>query len=188
MCRVVFIALCSPRCGVKKRKKEKGGGDVLLSFFWPEPLIFLRAQRELGRRSLAYPGSFLVCAYHLHTFLEASLSLKPRLTDSPPESCWSSQPWIRTCGGGGRCGVVLKRPDEGEKMGGGKTEEMYRKKGQQFLCGENKREEEKKNCSQERERINESSVCGGALSPSLSPPLCACLARLLTLEPGSILC
>ncbi len=44
---------------------------------------------------LAYPGSFwcvhIICI-HLSPADEASLSLKPRLTNSLPESCWSSLP------------------------------------------------------------------------------------------------
>lgn len=52
-----------------KTDKEEGGGGVWLSFFWPEPLIFLWAQQELGRRPPHLPGVLVVCAYHLHTFL-----------------------------------------------------------------------------------------------------------------------
>lgn len=182
----------------EEKEREKEGGGVLLSFFWPEPLVFLRAQQELGADArLAYPGSFLVCAYHLHTFLAGptrpSFSLKPRLTNSPPPRillvfrlAMNPLPVVAAAVAAAAAddGMLLskkKSKPRGWEDGGGQREreEMYRKKGQQFLCGENKREskreeEKKKDCSRERERINESSVWWSSLSPtlctSLSPP------------------
>lgn len=176
----------SPQMQHMKRKRRGKGGGGVLSFFWPEPLIFLRAQQELGRRSPRLPRLLLVCAYHLHIFQgltpNKALSRKfpPRILLVP--CCHESH----TCGGGsGRWwwrAVVQRQQERGGRiLGGGKA-----KSGQQLLCRENKREskaESEKKLLQERERergrINEPSVCGGALSPlalSYSPTLCMSLS------------
>lgn len=69
LCVNKFALLCTRRRRMKKKKEEKEVGGVLLPFFWPEPLIFLRAQRELDRIPPRLPRVLLVCAYNLHTFL-----------------------------------------------------------------------------------------------------------------------
>lgn len=166
-----------------KIDKEKGGGDVRLSFFWPEPLSFLWAQQELGRRLPHLPRVLLVCAYHLHTFLPGwrGLALIKALSRIFPSrnpagpGCHESIPAVVMAAADG--GVP---PFRRSQMTTGRTERCIGRKGNSFCEGKTKERGRKI-----WERINESSVCG-SLSPSLH--FCASLSVLLTPGPGSILC
>lgn len=94
--------------------------------------------------------------------------------------------------GGGVRGGVREGGREGEERQERKRGDVKEERATVSVQRKQKRKQrrgrKKKVQSRERERINESSVCGGALSPSLSPTPCMSLALFLTPEPGSILC
>lgn len=170
-------------------ERRKGVGGVLLPFFWPEPLIFLRAQRELDRRLPRLPRVLLVCAYHLHTFLAGWRGLtliKASSHKFPPRILlvlaamnlylwWRLLLLMACC-----CPKATRHGGKKGWSGGGREREaMHRKKGQQFLGNENKREskgEEEKTAAEREDKwvlcVRWSSV---PLS-LLSPPLCPCFS------------
>ncbi len=187
----MFSSLLSYRCRKKKKeRRRKGGGGVLLSFFWPEPLFFLRAQQELGRRSPRLPRVLLVCAYHLHTFLAgwrgltlikaSSLQFPPRI----PLVLAAMNPYLQRWPLTLACCCPKATRGGWEDRGGGKT---ARKRGDlksNSFCAVKTKEKakERKKKLQSREREDKWVLCvrWSSLSLSLSAPLCLCLPRSLS--------
>lgn len=157
-----------------KIDKEKGGGDVWLSFFWPEPLSFLWAQQELGRRPPHLPRVLLVCAYHLHTFLPGwrGLTLIKALSRIFPSrnpagpGCHESIPAVAMVAADGGA-----PPFQRSQMTTGRTERCIGRKGNSFCEGKTKEnaKEGKKN------RREDKWVLCVRLSLSLPPLLCISL-------------
>lgn len=191
-----FSALLDAGWRKRKRRRErkrrrKGGGGVLLSFFWPEPLIFLRAQQELGRRSPRLPRVLLVCAYHLHTFLAgwrgldlikaSSHKFPPRillvLAALNPYLWW--WPLMMAC----CCPKTTRRGwEDGGWKDGEKERRRIGRKGNSFCAVKTKEkakgEEEKTAVEREREREDKWVLCvrRSSLFLSLFPTLCMSLS------------
>lgn len=176
--------LCPPRCGVKKEKKKKKKKRwrrcfVVILLTWAAHLPLSSAGARPAAR-LAYPGSFLVCASHLHTFLAGWRGLaliKASSHKFPPRillvlRCHESVPVVAVAADDGtllskkkttRRGVRRQRGGGwGREGGGGKTREKERRckgrKGNSFCAAKTKekaKEGKKKKSAVERERERE---------------------------------
>lgn len=203
--------LCPPRCGVKKEKKKKKKKRwrrcfVVILLTWAAHLPLSSAGARPAAR-LAYPGSFLVCASHLHTFLAGWRGLaliKASSHKFPPRillvlRCHESVPVAAVAADDGTLLSKKKtQPDEGwedrgrggeggREGGGGKTREKERRckgrKGNSFCAAKTKekaKEGKKKKSAVEREREDKWVLCVWWSSLALSLPHSLHVSRSLS--------
>ena len=195
-CWTVSTSLCPPRCRVKKEKKKKKEKKekkkkrcrrcfVVILLTWAAHLPLSSAGARPAAR-LAYPGSFLVCASHLHTFLAGWRGLaliKASSHKFPPRillvlRCHESVPVAAVAADDGM--LLSSNQTRGEKTEGGREgeERQERKRGDvkeeratvSVQRKQEKAKEGKKKSAVEREREDKWVLCVQQSSLALSLP------------------
>ena len=164
-CWTVSTSLCPPRCRVKKEKKKKKEKKekkkkrcrrcfVVILLTWAAHLPLSSAGARPAAR-LAYPGSFLVCASHLHTFLAGWRGLaliKASSHKSPPRILLSLRGHESVPGAAGAADDGMRRSKKKKKKKA--TRRGVRRQREGGREGEERQERKRGDVKEERATVS----------------------------------